>query len=237
MALLVDRLAGSHRLAPIITLGVAGYCLPTALLTVVHSPELAFALQVVRGGSTLVVDVLAVAALQRAVPDEQLARVFGVFFAFVLGAISLGALVTPPDRRRARPRCALLTMAVAPIRARPARLSLARGHRPRDLRARRGAGSAGCVPGAARLLRHGLAARPRAAGRPGHRGLVPAGTAVVREGDPADALYVLVDGEVEVTARGEATTGSTRSGRCRRRPTSARSACSSEFHARPRSRP
>jgi CRP-like cAMP-binding protein len=32
---------------------------------------------------------------------------------------------------------------------------------------------------------------------------VPAGTAVIREGDPADALYVLVDGEVEVTARGE----------------------------------
>jgi CRP-like cAMP-binding protein len=31
-----------------------------------------------------------------------------------------------------------------------------------------------------------------------------AGTSIVREGDPADALYVLVDGEVEVTARGEA---------------------------------
>ena len=30
------------------------------------------------------------------------------------------------------------------------------------------------------------------------------GTAIVREGDPADALYVLVEGEVEVTARGEA---------------------------------
>jgi CRP-like cAMP-binding protein len=31
-----------------------------------------------------------------------------------------------------------------------------------------------------------------------------AGTSIVREGDPADALYVLVEGEVEVTARGEA---------------------------------
>ena len=30
------------------------------------------------------------------------------------------------------------------------------------------------------------------------------GVAIVREGDPADALYVLTDGEVEVTARGEA---------------------------------
>jgi CRP-like cAMP-binding protein len=29
------------------------------------------------------------------------------------------------------------------------------------------------------------------------------GAAVIREGEPADALYVLVEGEVEVTARGE----------------------------------
>jgi CRP-like cAMP-binding protein len=31
-----------------------------------------------------------------------------------------------------------------------------------------------------------------------------AGTAIVREGDTADAVYVLADGEVEVTAHGEA---------------------------------
>jgi CRP-like cAMP-binding protein len=32
---------------------------------------------------------------------------------------------------------------------------------------------------------------------------VPAGTVVIREGDEADAFYVLVDGEVGVRARGE----------------------------------
>jgi CRP-like cAMP-binding protein len=32
---------------------------------------------------------------------------------------------------------------------------------------------------------------------------VPAGETIIREGDAADALYVLVDGEVEVTAHGE----------------------------------
>jgi CRP-like cAMP-binding protein len=31
----------------------------------------------------------------------------------------------------------------------------------------------------------------------------PAGTAIVREGDPADALYVLLDGTAEVTTHGE----------------------------------
>ena len=32
----------------------------------------------------------------------------------------------------------------------------------------------------------------------------PAGTAILREGDAADALYVLLDGTAEVTAHGEA---------------------------------
>jgi MFS family permease len=204
MAPLVDRLASSHRLAPIITLGVAGYCLPTALLTVVHSPELAFALQIVRGGSTLVVDVLAVAALQRAVPDEQLARVFGVFFAFVLGAISLGALVTPPIVDALGLDGALLAMAVAPfalgLLAYPSLAAIDRATSER---------SAAIAPRVAFLEQLGFfasASRPvleRLAGLATEVS-VPAGTAVVREGDPADALYVLVDGEVEVIARGEA---------------------------------
>src|SRR3954454_22973016 len=92
----LDRLAASGRLAWLIVIGTALYCLPTVLLAVVHAPELAFAIQIVRGGATLVVDVLAVTALQRAVSSEQMARVFGVFFALILGAISLGALITPP---------------------------------------------------------------------------------------------------------------------------------------------
>jgi CRP-like cAMP-binding protein len=36
---------------------------------------------------------------------------------------------------------------------------------------------------------------------------IPAGTAVVREGDIADAVYVLAEGEVEVRAHGEAGSG------------------------------
>jgi len=203
MAPLVDRLAGSHRLAPIITLGVAGYCLPTALLTVVHTPEPAFALQVLRGGSTLVVDVLAVAALQRAVPDEQLARVFGVFFAFVLGAISLGALVAPPVVDALGLDGALLTMAFAPfllgLLGYPALVAIDRATSERAV------AIAPRVAFLEQLDFFATASRPileRLAGLATEVS-VPAGTTVVREGDPADALYVLVDGGVEVTARGE----------------------------------
>jgi CRP-like cAMP-binding protein len=200
----VDRLAGSRRLALIITLGVAGYCLPTALLTVIHQPEVAFVLQVLRGGSTLVVDVLAVAALQRAVPEEQLARVFGVFFAFVLGAISLGALVTPAIIDAFGLDAALLTMAFVPtalgLLGLPALAAIDR------LTAERAAALAPRVALLEQLGFFASASRPlleRLAGLATEASM-PAGTAIVREGDTADAVYVLADGEVEVTAHGEA---------------------------------
>jgi CRP-like cAMP-binding protein len=203
----VDRLAGSRRLALIITLGVAGYCLPTALLTVIHQPELAFVLQVLRGGSTLVVDVLAIAALQRAVPDEQLARVFGVFFAFVLGAISLGALVTPAIVGLFGLDAALLTMAFAPfalgLLGYPALAAIDRRT------AERAAALAPRVALFEQLDFFASASRPileRLAGL-ATEASIPAGTAVVREGDTADAVYVLAEGEVDVTARGEAEPG------------------------------
>ena len=204
MAGAVDRLAGSSRLAPIILAGVAGYCLPTALLTVVHSPELAFALQVVRGGSTLVVDVLAITALQRAVPGDQLARVFGVFFAFVLGAISLGALLTPIVVDAASLDAGLIAMAFAPfalgLLGYPALQAIDRTTAER---------AAALAPRVAVLEQLGIFA---SATRPVLERLAsaatevdfPAATAIVREGEPADALFVLVEGEVEVKARGEA---------------------------------
>lgn len=204
MAAAVDRLAASRSLAPIIIAGVAGYCLPTALLTVIHSPVLAFALQVVRGGSTLVVDVLAITALQRSVPSEQLARVFGVFFAFVLGAISLGTLVTPVIVNAFSLNSGLLTMAFAPfalgLLGYPALLAIDRTS---------GARIDALAPRVAVLEQLGIFA---AATRPVLERLAsvatevafPQGTAIVREGDSADALYVLVEGEVSVTSRGEA---------------------------------
>jgi MFS family permease len=203
MAAAVDRLSGSARLAPIILAGTAGYCLPTALMAVVHSPVLAFAIQVVRGGATLVVDVLAVTALQRAVPSEQLARVFGIFFAFVLGAITLGAVLTPIVISAAGLNTALYVMAFAPaglgLLGFPALLRIDR---------QTAAHAAALAPRVALLEQLSIFAT---ASRPTLERLADAatvvelsgGTPIVREGEPADALYVLVTGEVEVTARGE----------------------------------
>jgi len=59
-AVLVDRLASSPRLGLIIVVGMGVYCLPTALLTVVDSQYVAMVIEAVRGGGTLIVDVLAI---------------------------------------------------------------------------------------------------------------------------------------------------------------------------------
>jgi predicted MFS family arabinose efflux permease len=204
MAAAVDRLAASRRLAVVITAGVLVYCLPTALLTVVHSPVIAFALQVVRGAGTLVVDVLAVIALQRAVAPERVARVFGVFFAIILAAISLGTLITPAIVRALGLDGALVTMALVPsllgLLGYPALAALDRaaGARLAELEPRIGVlQRLGIFAAAPQGVLERLAAAVTEV-------TFPAGTAVVREGEPADALYVLLDGEVRVTARGEA---------------------------------
>jgi MFS family permease len=93
---LVARLERRPRLGSLILIGMSGYCLPTLGMLVIHQPAAAFALQVIRGASTLVVDVLAVTALQRSVPAERMARVFGAFDGLMVLAVLLGSLVVPP---------------------------------------------------------------------------------------------------------------------------------------------
>lgn len=203
MAGAVDRLARCSKVALIILAGTAGYCLPTALLTVIHDPALAFAVQILRGASTLVVDVLAITTLQRAVPRDQVARVFGIFSTVVQGSIALGAVVAPPLVTALGLNGALLTMAFAPtavgLLGLPALMAL-------DKRA---AATASALAPRVVILQQleifATASQPlleRLAGSEAEVMFSP-GSVIVREGDAADALYVLTDGEVEVTARGE----------------------------------
>jgi CRP-like cAMP-binding protein/MFS family permease len=199
----VNRIAASSRLAVAITAGAVVYCVPTALLTVIHSPETAFALQILRGAATLVVDVLAITTLQRAVPPATLARVFGVFFAFFLGAIALGTLVTPPIVNALGLDAALLIMAFV-----PAGLALLGYPALARLDQTAAARLAELAPRIAILERLGIfAAAPQSVLERLAAACEPvefaAGTAIVREGEPADALYVILEGSVGVSAHGE----------------------------------
>jgi MFS family permease len=201
-AAVVNRLSASTRLAPAILGGMAVFCLPTAVLILVHQPAVGFALQVVRGAGTLVVDTLAITALQRSAPKEMVARVFGAFFTLVLAAISLGALITPILLRAGLH----LTMFVYGVGI-PALCLLAL---PRLVRADRVAAvrATAIAPRVAILERLDLF---RTASRSSLESLaeaaeeisVPAGTVVVREGDQADAFYTVTDGQLAVSAAGE----------------------------------
>lgn len=202
MAPAVDRLAGRQHLGPIILTGALGYALPTALLTVIRTPELAFAVEIVRGGATLVVDVLAITALQRAVQREQLARAFGVFFALVLAAIALGTVLTPVIVHAFGLNAALWAMALGPV---PIALAGYPALRAID---RQTAGRARALEPTVALLESlslfAGASRPileRLAAAATTNTFAP-GTTIVSEGDPADALYVLARGEVQVSIGG-----------------------------------
>ena len=195
----VNRLAGTQRLALVLIVGMAVYCLPNLLLAVSGSPALAIAAQVLRGAGTLVVDVLAVTALQRAVAPDVTARVFGVFWALVLASISLGALVAPPLVDGLGLEGALVAVAVAPV-------VLSLGTLPGLLRidAAAAAGAGALAARADALHRAGLfAAAPRPVlerlAAASSEVAAPAGTVVIREGEPADALYVVRSGSVAVT--------------------------------------
>jgi MFS family permease len=204
-AAIVGRLAARARLAPAILAGVALFCLPTALLVVIHQPAVAFGLQVVRGAGTLVVDTLAITALQRSARRDMVARVFGAFFALAFGAVSLGALVTPAVLH-AGLHVALLVFGAGV----PALCLLAL---PRLLRADRVAArhAVTVAPRVAILERLDLFQNATRSSLETLAGAaeeiaVPAGTVLVAEGAQADAFYVLTEGRLDVSAIGETRT-------------------------------
>jgi hypothetical protein len=199
----VARLERLPRLGLVILLGLVGYCLPTLLFLVIDQPVVAFVIQVVRGASTLVVDVLAVTALQRSLPRDLLARVFGAFNAFMLLAIIVAAFLTPlaidsvgldttlwvvglaipivsligwPVLRRMDRETAGRRVALVP------KLVLLNGC---DLFASVSEGAIDQLAGAAAEID------------------ARAGQVIVEEGQPADAFYVIADGTFGVRGRGE----------------------------------
>ncbi len=201
MAPLVDRLAGGTRLSSVISLGLIAYTLPTLLLVWVDAPAAAFAIQVVRGAGTLVVDVLAVTALQRSLESDLIARVFGVFMSLVLAGISLGALITAPLLNATSLDTTLVVFSAViaglVVLAYPLTRIVDRETAARlaELEPRISALEAlGIFANANRTALERLA-------QAAEEQSLPVGTRIVTQGDEADALYVILDGNVAVTVR------------------------------------
>ena len=202
-AAFVNRLAALPRLSLVLSVGMIGYAAPTAALLVVHSPTVAFIIEVVRGIATLIVDVLAMTALQRSLPPDLISRVFGAFWAVIIGGLALGAFVTPFLLNTVGLDATLLLDAlVIPglvVLVYPSLASLDKiaskeaevlAPRVRVLE------QLGIFAAASQNVLERLAKNTQEL-------VVESGTAVVSEGEDADALYVLVDGRVDVTAHGE----------------------------------
>ena len=198
-----NRLSASRRLAPVILGGIAVQALPFALTAFVHTPPLGFLLQVMSGMGMIVVDVLAITALQRDMPRGVLGRVLSLLDVAVLLStlICSFAFAVVLDTFDLHPSLYVVGIgfpAVAILGIRPM------------LRADRNAAALvrEIEPRVALLHELDLLAKaPQVVLERLARAIevvdVPAGADVVRQGDPADALWILVDGEVAVMVHGD----------------------------------
>ena len=192
-------LTGARRLSPAFLIGLALWGLPLIVLGLTPSTGAALLLFGVVGVGNSLVDVACFTLVQRAVPDEVLARVFGVIQFTWLSSVGIGGLLAPVliDAFGIE-EALIITGAFLPVlvlllgRAVMKIDAQAAAPEAQELRILSGVPIFAPLPGAS--LEH-------IAGR-----LVPLridpGTVVVREGDAGDRFYVIVEGEVDVTAEG-----------------------------------
>lgn len=195
----VNRLSAAPRLAPVVAGGMLLMGVPFALTTLTTSPVVAALLQLVVGAGMVAVDVLTITALQRDLPREMLSRVLGILYTLAIGGHLLGSLLLAPLLEGPGLETALLVLASVVV------LATALGIRPVVRADRRGAAVQAALAPRVALLEalDLLSAAPRTtlerlASSVQEQVELEPGTVVVRQGEPADALWVVVSGAVEV---------------------------------------
>jgi CRP-like cAMP-binding protein/predicted MFS family arabinose efflux permease len=201
---LANKLSKFSRLAPVIVGSIFLQALPFAVTATIHAPVLAFVLQVISGIGMIVVDVLAFTSLQRDLPREVLSRVLGVFdaiiLAFTVAASFIGAALLSSGSLDRTLVLIGFGFPAASLLGLPALLKADRA-------------SAAVVARLAPIVKllgaldlfagatHPMLERLAASTKEEHP---PAGTVLIRQGDDADALWVLVEGSLAISARGAA---------------------------------
>lgn len=197
--ILALSLTGAKRLSPAFMLGVVLWGAPLIVLGLWQSLGLALLMFALLGVGNSLVDVAAFTLVQRAVPDDVLARVFGVIQMLWLASVGIGAVVAPILIDAFGLETAMIvTGAVLPmlvlLTARKLRRIDSAAIAPDSTRLRLLTSTPIFTPLPGGSLEH-LAAR-----------LVPlrveAGTVVMREGDAGDRFYIVAEGELDVQQGG-----------------------------------
>ena len=196
-------MADSRRPSVWLVVAIAMSGLPLAALAPTGSMVPALVIVALLGAALVVGDIVAMTVLQRSLPPDAIARVFGMADALTVLAMLAGSAAAPTvvdalGLEEALVWCGLASAALGLI-ALPPLLSLDRAAEARRLELAphvRVLEDLAIFDGAAR---RGLEAMAASAVRE----RVTAGTDVVREGDPATAFFVVVEGRLAVHVLGE----------------------------------
>lgn len=189
-------LATRGRLAADFGLGIGLFGLPLILIGISSSVPVALLALALVGLGNSIVDINALTIMQRAVPDDVLARALGVLEGILIGAIGIGGLLAPVLIELAGIRWALvLTGLLLPVLALAATVRLRsidrRTAAPEHLELVRRIDLLGALPAATLESLAGSLVELS----------LPAGTEIVREGETGDRYYVIAAGEVEVAGK------------------------------------
>jgi MFS family permease len=198
-ALAALSLTGARRLSPAFLVGLVAVSLPLAAIGLWQEVGIALVCLALMGVANSFVDVAGLTLIQRTVPDEVLARVFGVIQMLWMGAMGVGAALAPALTAWLGVSTSMVVIGlILPVLVLVFGRTVARIDRDaaapdtNELRILVSVPIFTPLPGGS--IEH-LAAR-----------LVPlrveAGTVIVREGDAGDRFYIVADGELEVTQEG-----------------------------------
>jgi MFS family permease len=192
-------LVGRTRLAANFAFGVLLWGFPLIVIGIWPKPAVALVALATMGLGNTLVDVAGLTLLQRAVPDELLARVFGVLETVFLLTVAVGAAITPGLIHAVGAKASLvglgcfLPVVIALTWRKLAAVDAASRAPERELALLRGISFFEPLPVP---VLEGLARKLQPL-------RVPAGASVIHQGDVGDRFYVVADGRVEISIDGE----------------------------------
>ncbi|MFN2470928.1 MAG: MFS transporter [Gaiellaceae bacterium] len=197
-AVVAAALVGRGRLSGQFTVGLLLWGIPIALIGIFPSSAVALPLLVLVGVGNTIVDVAGLTLLQRAVPDNILARVFGADNSLAIGTLGLGAIIAPILIELIGVRGALVaTGALLPVLTGLlfrglAEIDAAAPRLERELALLRSLPIFAPLPAPVlEALAHQLVPVPESAGE-----------VVFRQGDHGDRFYIVAEGDVDVSVDG-----------------------------------